>query len=336
MRTLHPGEILYARSLAYLRLRHLRLIVAMEMKGTLGGAAAETGITQPAATQMLRELEKLLEIKLVERHARGIVFTQAGQVLAKLARQTLEAMRAASDSLADVAAGRNATLQIGAVPAAITALVEPVLDELIARYSEDRFNIVELAAPESLVAGLRAGSHDLTLVREPTKPDPGLVFEPLSADELVIVAAPTHPAALLDKVTLTMLKQCEWMLPSHQVMARTAFDNWAAKARFTPGKLSSVSGNSVTLLPMALAITNAVAPTPASIVQSLIKKGVLCRLRMDLRSPLPPLGALHRGGDENPQIQKCLDVLRLAAGQQRGGRAASGRARSPSGPASRC
>lgn len=320
MRTVPPGEVLYARSLAYLRLRHLRLIVAMEAKGTLGRAAAETGITQPAATQMLRELESLLEIKLAERHARGIVFTQAGQVLARLARQTLDATRVASDSLADVVAGRNATLQIGAVPAAITALVEPVLDQFIARYPEDRFNIAELAAPESLVAGLRAGSHDLVLVREPAKPDPSLVFEPLFADELVIVAAPTHPAARLDKVSLPMLNQYEWMLASPHVLTRTAFDSWAAKARFTPGKLSSVSGNSATLLPRALALTSAVAPTPASIVQTLLREGVLRRLRVDLRAPLPPLGALYRQGDGNPQIQKCLGILRLATGRRRGRR----------------
>jgi hypothetical protein len=55
------AEVVYARSLANLRLRHLRLIVAMTVKGTLGGAAIDTGISQPAATQMLRELENLLE-----------------------------------------------------------------------------------------------------------------------------------------------------------------------------------------------------------------------------------------------------------------------------------
>lgn len=312
MNPAHPsGDVLYARASAHLRLRHLRLLAAMEMKGTLGGAAIETGISQPAATQMLRELESLLETRLVERHARGVAFTEAGKVLAAFARQTLDSMHNASVSLADVLAGRNTILKVGAIPAAIVGIVEPLLARLIARYPDDRYNVVEMASPDALVAGLHAGSYDLILVREPVKPESNLHFEPLFSDELVVVAPPAHPIAKAGKVSMSMLAEYEWMLASPQLLTRTAFDAWCSRTGFTP-KLSNISGNSITLLPVALAAGNAIAPAPASTVHTLIRQGVLRRVRVDLQLPLPALGGLYRKDDTNRQIGRFLDVLRSA------------------------
>jgi molybdate transport repressor ModE-like protein len=302
------GEVLYARASAHLRLRHLRLLAAMEMKGTLGGAAAETGISQPAATQMLRELENLLETRLVERHARGVVFTEAGKVLAAFSRQTLDSMRSAAASLADVVAGRNTILKVGAIPAAIVGMLEPMMHKLIARYPDDRYNLAEIADPDALVAGLHAGSHDVVLVREPAKPESNLHFMPLFADELVIVAPPAHPAAIASKVSLSMLAQYDWMLASPQLLTRTVFDAWCSKTGFTP-KRSTISGNSSTLLPAALTAGNAIAPAPVSMVNTLIRQGSLRRVRVDLQLPLPALGGLYRKDDTNRQIGRFLDAL---------------------------
>ncbi|HYD60932.1 MAG TPA: LysR family transcriptional regulator [Noviherbaspirillum sp.] len=303
------GDVLYARASAHLRLRHLRLLAAMELKGTLGAAATETGISQPAATQMLRELENLLETRLVERHARGVAFTDAGKVLAAFARQTLDAMRGAAASLADVAAGRNTTLKIGAIQAAIIGILEPALARLIARYPNNRYDLAEIVGPGALIAGLHAGSFDVVLVREPDKPEPNLHFTPLFADELVIVAPPAHPAATVRRVSLSTLADYAWMLASPQLLTRTVFDAWCSKTGFTP-KRSTISGNSTTLLPAALAAGNAIAPAPASIVHTLIKQGVLRQVRIDLQLPLPALGGLYRRDDTNRQIGRFLDALR--------------------------
>jgi DNA-binding transcriptional LysR family regulator len=132
----------------------------------------------------------------------------------------------------------------------------------------------------------------------------------LFTDEVVIVAAPAHAAARLDQLTFPMLMEHEWLLPSPQVLARTAFDAWCTQAGFRPSRLSNISGNSITLLPKALTATNAIAPVPASMVWSLIKEGALCQLGVNLQLPLPPLGGLYRKDDANPQIGKCLSILR--------------------------
>ena len=49
-----------------LRLRQVALLLALQRLGTLRAAAAELGMTQPAATQMLQELERALDVPLFE------------------------------------------------------------------------------------------------------------------------------------------------------------------------------------------------------------------------------------------------------------------------------
>jgi molybdenum-dependent DNA-binding transcriptional regulator ModE len=71
--------VLGERMMARLRLRHLRLLASLERSTTLREAAQEVGITQPAASQVLRELEEMLEVQLFERHARGLRATDASR-----------------------------------------------------------------------------------------------------------------------------------------------------------------------------------------------------------------------------------------------------------------
>ncbi len=62
-----------------LRVRHLRLLELIAQEGSLGAAARELGISQPAVTLLLRELEQVFEAVLVERDARGARLTPQGR-----------------------------------------------------------------------------------------------------------------------------------------------------------------------------------------------------------------------------------------------------------------
>lgn len=72
------GEDLH-RVLNRVRLRQLALLLALQEQGTRSAAAREMGMSQPAATKMLRELESALGYRLFERVARGLESTAAGQ-----------------------------------------------------------------------------------------------------------------------------------------------------------------------------------------------------------------------------------------------------------------
>lgn len=73
------GRVLFSRLAKHVRLRQLQLLLALQQCCSIAKAAAHLDMSQSAATQALAELERVLDLRLFERHSRGIRPTQAGR-----------------------------------------------------------------------------------------------------------------------------------------------------------------------------------------------------------------------------------------------------------------
>src|SRR3954465_9405089 len=82
-----------------LRLHLLRAADAIESQGSLVKASAVLGITQPAITKSLQELEELLRLRLFDRHPRGMRPTEAGTVFVSAARRVLSELNRLDEEL---------------------------------------------------------------------------------------------------------------------------------------------------------------------------------------------------------------------------------------------
>ena len=153
-----------APTLMRLRTRQLLLAAALGREQHLGRAAAELGISQPAATRMLRELEALLGTPLFDRHARGMTATLAGDALVRYARQMLNDFGATRRELAALAAGLHGVLRVGAVPSAVPSLLAPVLASFKARHARVAVAI-KVATSDLMLAQLARGEVELMLGR---------------------------------------------------------------------------------------------------------------------------------------------------------------------------
>ena len=100
-----------------LKLSHLRLMAALAETGQLGLAADRMGITQPAASRLLAEVEQIAKVQVHERTGRGIALTAPGQVLARRAHRVMMEMRDAAREMAELAGGGSGVVRIGAVTA---------------------------------------------------------------------------------------------------------------------------------------------------------------------------------------------------------------------------
>ena len=116
------SAVLFARLMAKSRLRHLQLLVAVADEGNLKRAAADIGLSQPAATQALSELEELLEVPLFERHAKGMRITAAGLAVIPVIRHALEALQCSTDTLEALREGVSGRLRLGVITAVASAL----------------------------------------------------------------------------------------------------------------------------------------------------------------------------------------------------------------------
>lgn len=304
------AKVLVERMTARMRLRHLRLLVALEHSTTLRDAAREIGVTQPAASQVLRELEEMLEVQLFERHARGLRATELGRFMAQQSRLMLDGMNYAAEVLASAAVGWDRPLQVGALPSALSGLVRPHVARLRQRLAGRKVSFHE-QQPEEILASLQAGVTQLALLRQPAVvPDKRLIFTELLADELVVVASPDHPAAGRKQVDLAELGAYPWSLPVGPLASASAFEKACRETGLVPVRANIQSMASALLLPVTSdALT--LAALPRSIAAELMDRGELSQVHVRQRMPLPPLGALYHADDDSDAVRTVVEVLQI-------------------------
>ena len=83
-----------------LRMRQLGLLLALNEQRSLRKAASQIGMTQPAATKMLREMEDVTELKLFDRFSRGVLPTAYGEVMIRYAQVVFSDLAGVRDELA--------------------------------------------------------------------------------------------------------------------------------------------------------------------------------------------------------------------------------------------
>ena len=75
-----------------LKIAHLRLLCALKETGQMGAAAAQLAISQPAASRLAADLERIVGVPLHTRHSRGIELTSNGERLAAYAGTMLQGL----------------------------------------------------------------------------------------------------------------------------------------------------------------------------------------------------------------------------------------------------
>ncbi|MES4892761.1 LysR family transcriptional regulator [Streptomyces sp. NPDC096012] len=184
-----------AESLAYRvpDLAALELLLAVARLGSLGAAAREVGITQPAASSRVRSMERQLGVALVDRSPRGSRLTDAGALVTDWARRVVEAAASFDAGARALRDHRDSRLRV----AASMTIAEYLLPGwLLALHAERPDTAVSLLAGNSAkVAELvLSGEADLGFVEGLSVPT-GLDSTVIAHDRLIVVTAPGHPWA---------------------------------------------------------------------------------------------------------------------------------------------
>ena len=99
-----------------LDLKLLTTFREVAVRGSFSDAAAALDFTQPAVSQHISRLEAALGVRVLERNARGVSLTPAGEVLVRHASALLDAARRAEEAVRDAAGVGRAQVRVGGVP----------------------------------------------------------------------------------------------------------------------------------------------------------------------------------------------------------------------------
>lgn len=191
-----------------LELRHLRTFVRVVDAGSVGRAAEDLGVTQPALSRQLRDLEHDVGVQLLDRGTRGATPTVAGESLYKDAQELLAAADGIKATVERAERGTSGRCILGAGP---VPLVQALVRHAVryASANEDSIDVVvrDLAWPKTPRA-LKDAEVDIALGWGPraSRPVAGLRRVVIAGDPLDTALLPArHPLAVRKSVRLEEL-----------------------------------------------------------------------------------------------------------------------------------
>lgn len=287
-----PATVLLNRLLARGKFRHVQVLLRVAELGSVQRAADAIGVTQSTATQTLAYLERMLDLRLFHRHARGVTPTPACVDLLPVARQVMKGLAEGADVLVARQQRGGGVVRLLASSAALHRLLIDALPRFHERHPAVQVHLSEAEGEDQLLA-LARGEIDLALCRRPATLPGGWHFTPLCDDRFVIVAAPRHPATRRRRPDWRTLGRDTWMLAPAESAARTRFDDVARHFDAAPRTHPLVT-RSLPLMLATLQREPVLALLPLSLVQAGVAAGQLALVPMPETLPMEPLGLMQR------------------------------------------
>ncbi|GID32656.1 LysR family transcriptional regulator [Paractinoplanes brasiliensis] len=199
------------------------LLLSVARLGSVGRAAAEHRISQPAASARLRELERRIGLTLLHRTPRGSTLTETGALVADWARTAIDAADALAVGLAALRATHESRLTVAASQTVAEYLLPAWLVALRAAHPGLAVTL-QAANSSDVAAAVLTGQVELGFVEGPDLPG-GLHEEVVATDRLAVVVAPGHQWAKRRRaVTATELATTPLVSREAGSGTRRAFD----------------------------------------------------------------------------------------------------------------
>jgi LysR family transcriptional regulator, hydrogen peroxide-inducible genes activator len=241
-----------------LKLKDLRYLVAVAETRHFGRAAAKCFVSQPTLSAQLRKLEQNLGVQLIERRPRRITLTEAGEEIARRAREMIEtgeAILTAAQTRRDPLAGQ---LRLALLPTIGPYLLPQVAPRIRKALPRLELMLYEYRT-EPMLERLRNGDIDVGILALPV-PVEGLVTRELFVEPFVLALPESHRLAArtqvrtddLDQETLLLLEDGHCL--RDQALAVCARSGVREKHDFRATSIETLrqmvaSGVGVTLLP---------------------------------------------------------------------------------------
>ncbi|BAI73747.1 transcriptional regulator (plasmid) [Azospirillum sp. B510] len=269
-------------------------------------AAGRLGLTQPAVSMQIRNLEERFGVRLVERVGKRALPTAAGRDLLPFIRRLRDELDAASATMGRHRAGQVGRVRIGTGATACIYRLPPVLTALRSAHPGLEVIVVTGNTPDILDA-VEAGSLDLALVTLPAG-RPGLSIEPVCGEELVCVGPLSSPEdGVRDSVTPAALTDGTLILYERGGTMRAVIDGWFMAGGLQPRPAMEL-GN-------VEAIKNLVAAgLGRSILPSVTVQSPQDRARFSVQALTPPLSrnlglALRRDKVQDSAVRAMVGAL---------------------------
>jgi DNA-binding transcriptional LysR family regulator len=195
-----------------LDVRRMRMLREVALRGSFSGAAEALSFTQSAVSQQIAALEREAGISLVQRNARGIRLTEAGEALVRHTDVILARLGEAEAELEAIAGVRGGRLRLAAFESASSSLMPLAIAAFREAHAGVELTMI-ITEPEDAAPLLRSGELDVALVydaRVDAEVD-GVTRHPLLSDPMFVAMPVDHPLAHKRALRLADLADDPWI-----------------------------------------------------------------------------------------------------------------------------
>ncbi|OFW11152.1 MAG: hypothetical protein A3H96_26790 [Acidobacteria bacterium RIFCSPLOWO2_02_FULL_67_36] len=217
-----------------MELRQLRTFVAVAELRHFSRAAGLCNLSQPAVSHQIALLEEEIGARLLNRAARRVSLTVAGEVFLEECRRILAAVGRAHERMQEVARGAIGRIRLGATATPGLYLLPP----LLARYRSEHESYdlhFEIGPVHTIAERVARNDLDMAVVAG-ALPSGDLRSRVIAQDQLVVVAGPDSLLARARAVKPGQLKDETWLVREEGSDTRRQLSRWWHRHRLAPSR----------------------------------------------------------------------------------------------------
>jgi len=290
--------------------RRLAVFASLVEKRNMPAVAHEFGITQPAISIALKDLEAGLGVTLLERSARGLVPTPAGEIVAFYFKRVLAELRHIIPDIAASEGTLQGSIHVGALPLGRTQIVPMAIASLLAQHPQ--LHVATVESPyDALALALRNGDIDFIFGALRTGSEAkDLEQEALFEDRLSVIARAGHPLARLRRIDFDILRKATWVLSRRGSPSRELLEKSFSEAREAP-PVPAVETGDLALLRGLLLESDMLTAISAHQLRYEIRDSSLVVLKFPLERTRREIGITQRrGAFPSPGARALMEELR--------------------------
>jgi len=290
--------------------RRLAVVASLAEKRNMPAVAREFGITQPAVSATLKDLEAGMGAPLFERSARGLNPTLAGEIVAFHFKRVLAELRHIVPDIAASEGVLQGSVNVGALPLGRTQVLPLAIASLLSKHPQ--LHVATVESPyDALAASLRSGDIDFILGALRTGSQAkDLLQEALFEDRLSVITRAGHPLARAARIDFDALRQATWVLSRQGAPSRELLERFFSAARQTP-PIPSVETGDLALLRGLLLESDMVTAISAHQLRYEIRNESLVVLDFPLEQTRRAIGITQRQGCfPSPGARALMEEIR--------------------------
>jgi DNA-binding transcriptional LysR family regulator len=248
------------------------------------------GISQSAASQHLRELERTIEVRLLDRSTRPLTLTPAGRLYYEMCRDVLRRREEFTASLGRLKSQLEGSVRVASIYSVGLSEMSRLEAEFSRKFPQAHLH-VEYLRPEKVFEAVLNDQADLGLVSYP-EPTKEIAVLPWREEEMVLAAAPGHPCSKLGVVRPEDLTGQDLIGFDEDLPIRHGVDRFLREHGVEMNLVMHF--DNIQMIKEAVALGSGVSLLPERSLKAELDQGRLVAVTLRAPGLFRPVGIIHR------------------------------------------